>query len=493
MRPRALPLLALAGLLLLADGARAAVGDGLHPPEPVRLMIFGPGSDDAARGEAEKLRLRMERRVTPPRSVVPATELFPATADETLRAYGDILVTACPGEPTPPDAVLEAIDRGMLQFADMEYPAAIDAFVTAEAMLPCLTGFLPEGKLGDLAFFHGLAEFYVHGPTAAREVFARTLSANPTRPWDDRFPPPPQQAFLDASKDVLHSPPTALLLRDPTGTIQEIRVDTTSWSGFPDAPRELVPGTHLIQWRDVSGSVHSLQIELVPGGQLVLLTGAGFLHAVLDGGRDPDLGRVVAPRLRQAAVDHGAEQVIVVRAGEDPQVSLFDPASGDFQLTERERSRSRTEEERALWGPRGGLSIGGGFISLIAPRDEWDFQYGTIIAVGEFRVIAGLYMDVAISLGLRRGEVDRYSAVLLPMSRIGVKYAFKFSVIRPYLGIVGQTTVYGDDNVALGGGGIVGLALDLPRRPELRLGFEVYGGNVVNWQVMVTGQIGVYY
>ena len=79
------------------------------------------------------------------------------------------------------------------------------------------------------------------------------------------------------------------------------------------------------------------------------------------------------------------------------------------------------------------------------------------------------------------------------MSRIGVKYAFKFSVIRPYLGIVGQTTVYGDDNVALGGGGIVGLALDLPRRPELRLGFEVYGGNVVNWQFMVTGQIGVYY
>lgn len=472
--------------------AGAALGEALAP-EPVRIMIYGPGVDDAARAEAEQLRKRMERRVTPPRSVLPVAEVFPATADDTLRAYGDILVEACPGEPAPPDVVLEAIDQGMAQFSDMEYPAAIEAFEQAEAMLPCLSGFLPEGRLGDLTFFHGLAAFYVEGPAAAREAFTRTLSANPSRPWDDRFPPPPQQAFLDASKDVLHHPPTRLWLGDPTGTIQEIRIDSTTWTGFPATPRELVPGTHLIQWRDVGGAVHSLQVELVPGGQLVLLTGAGFLEAVLDGGREPDLGRVVAPQLRQLAFDHGAEQVIVVRAGEQAQVSLFDPATGEFELTERERSRSRSEEERALWGPRGGLSIGGGFTTLIAPRDEWDFQYGTVIAVGEFRIIAGLYMDVAISLGIRRGEIDRYSAVLLPMSRIGVKYAFKFSVIRPYLGIVGQTTVYGDTDVALGGGGIVGLALDLPRRPELRLGLEVFGGNVVNWQLMVTGQVGVYF
>jgi len=480
-------------LVLAAMPAGAAPGDPLHSPEPVRMLIFGPGSDDATRAEAEKLRMRMERGRVPPRHVVSASELFEETGDEALRAYGDILVDTCAGEPAPPDVVLERIDQGMAQFAEMEYPAAITSFEEAEAMLPCLTGFLPEGKLGDLTFFHGLAAFYVDGPAAAREVFARTLSADPSRPWDDRFPPPPQQAFLDASKEILHSPPTPLLLRDPTGTVQEVRIDTTIWDGFPDTPRELVPGTHLVQWRDVNGAVHSLQLKLVPGGQLVLLTGAGFLHAVLDGGRDPDLGRVVAPRLRQVALDHGAEQVIVVRTGEDSQVSLFDPATAEFQLTEKERSRSRTEEERALWGPRGGLSIGGGFTTLVAPRDEWDFQYGTVIAVGEFRIIAGLYMDVAISLGIRRGEVDRYSAVLLPMSRIGVKYAFKFSVIRPYIGIVGQTTVYSETDVALGGGGIVGLALDLPRRPELRLGIEVYGGNVLNWQLMVTGQVGVYF
>ena len=55
MRRPILPLLVLAGLLLLGAHARAAVGDGLHPPEPVRLMIFGPGSDDATRIEAELL------------------------------------------------------------------------------------------------------------------------------------------------------------------------------------------------------------------------------------------------------------------------------------------------------------------------------------------------------------------------------------------------------------------------------------------------------
>jgi hypothetical protein len=461
--------------------------------EPLRLMLVGPRADEEARDEALRLLHRMDPAGPSPADVLAAADALPVTADPGLQVYGDILVTRCAGLPTYPDGVLEALERGMGEVAAIEYEAAIASFEQAEAQLPCLSGYLPEGRLSDLYFFHGLASFYVEGEARARRLFARALSAQPSRPWDDRFPPPPQQVFLDAGKDVLHVPPRPIRAADPAGVVAELRIDAEVWSGFPDVPRTLVPGTHLLQWRGIDGRLQSQQLELVPGGQLVLLTGAGYLAAVLDGGRDPALAEVVAPALGQVAVDHGAGQLVIVRNGDQPQISLYDPADGSFEPTRKERFLSSFEEQRQRWGPRGALSLGMGFATAIAPRDEWDFQYLALTAQAEFRVIAGIYLDVALNIGLRRGEVNRDSIVALPSSRIGVRYSLQLSPVRPFLGVAGQTVMYGRDDVVLGGGALFGVALELPRARALRLAVEGFVGRIRNWTLQATVQVGVYY
>jgi hypothetical protein len=461
--------------------------------ERTRLMLFGPGTDDETREAAQKLRRRMDLRGAAPRVVHPVSEALPMVTDESLRAYGDVLVQECPGEQQPADVVLEAIDRGMREFDALEYRAAIDAFAEAEAALPCLSGFLPQGRISDLYFFHGVAAFYADGPEVARSLFARSLAALPSRPWDDRFPPPPQQVFLDAGASILHTPPREVLASDPKGSVQEIRVDSAGWDGYPFEPFAVTAGSHLIQWRLTGGEVHSLQVEVVPGGQLVLLTGPGLQQAVLDGGRDAGLGQVVAPALRRLAIKGGVDEVVIVRVGERPLVTLFDPVGGVFEPTQKERFASSFEEQRQRWGPRGGISLGIGFYSIIAPGDEWDFQYMSLVSAGEFRIVAGLYLDVNAHIGIRRGEVNRESIVALPSSRIGIKYALRVGSTRPYLGVAGQTSVYGREDVALGGGAVMGMALEFPNDPRLRLGIDLFVGRVRNWCIHATGQIGVYY
>ena len=134
-----------------------------------------------------------------------------------------------------------------------------------------------------------------------------------------------------------------------------------------------------------------------------------------------------------------------------------------------------------------------GFATAIAPRDEWDFQYLALTAQAEFRVIAGIYLDVALNMGLRRGEVNRDSIVALPSSRIGVRYALQLSPVRPFLGVAGQTVMYGRDDVVLGGGVLFGVALELPRARALRLAVEGFVGRIRNWTLQATVQVGVYY
>ncbi len=482
--------------LASAAARTAPPGRGLGGDEEApssRLMLYGPGTDDTARLVAETLLVRMDRLAALPEQTLAAAQAVPPMPPGGMLIGGDVLVQRCAGEPVAADAWLEVVDRGRSLFTDLEYEAALEAFREAEDLLPCLVGLLPAGSLSDLYFTSGLAAFYVEGPAEAREAFAHALSADPTRPWDDRYPPAPQQVFLDAGKEVLHAPPRPLVVLDPGGAIQHLRVDGADRDPAGVGVAELAPGTHLAQWALADGAVHSALVEIVPGGQLVLLTREGYLDAVLDGGRDAALGRVVAPRLTQLAVDHGADRLVIVRTGDGAQVSLFDPARQTFEITERERFRNSVEEQRRRWGPRGGLSLGGGFLTIIAPGDDWDFQYGALTVNGEFRIIAGLYVDIAATVGLRRGEIERDSIVVLPSSRMGVKYAPVLRSLRPFFGIAGQTTVYGRDDVALGGGLLAGMALEFPRNPSLRMGFEIFGGRIRNWTLQVVGHVGVAY
>jgi len=200
----------------------------------------------------------------------------------------------------------------------------------------------------------------------------------------------------------------------------------------------------------------------------------------------------VAP-LQRLAADKGADDLVIVRVEEPQQVTLFLPADGRFEQTQKERFASSFEEQRARWGPRGGASLGMGISSIISPRDDWDFQYYTVQASAEFRIVAGVYMDVAAALRVRRGQEDRETLVLAPSTRIGLKYALKIRSARPFLGLAGQTMVYGQDDVSLGVGALGGVAFEFPRKPSLRVGVEVFAGRVRNWVLQVTGQVGFYY
>ncbi len=480
---RYLTVLVLVATAATCLGGTAAAGE--------RVLLFGPGVDEETLDRAERLWRRM----------APGGEDFDqrlALAEAvTLPAgpvvYGDVLLHECAGTSIAPDHALEMIEQGMGDFRALEYAAAIASFERAEAMLPCLAGFLPAGKVSDLYFFHGLAAFYDQDEAAARSLFARSLSSEPSRPWDDRYPPKPQQAFLDAGKAILHIPPRPMRVADPAGEIQTIQVDSREWVGFPDVPLDLTPGWHLVQWKLASGDVQGVQVEVVPSGQVVLASRAGFLDAVLDGGRDMELGRVTVAPLQRLAADKGADELVIVRVDDPQQVTLFDPGEGRFEQTQKERFASNFEEQRARWGPRGGASIGMGLSSIVSPRDDWDFQYYTVQVVAEFRILAGVYMDVAAALRTRRGQEDRTAVVLAPSTRIGLKYALKIKSTRPYLGVAGLTMVYGQDDVSLGVGGLAGVAFEFPRHPAVRIGVEVFGGRVRNWVMQITGQVGFYY
>jgi len=477
-------------LLVAAPGRATGSGEN----EAVRVALYGPGSNDAARSAAEKLRRFMDRGGVEPRDWLDAARALGVGADDPLRAYGDIVVHACHGPPATAAEVRELFEGGMQLLDSLEYEEAIGAFERTEERLPCLGSFLDAGTIGDLYFFHGLAAFSVREEgDEAKEQFANALSARPSRPWDDRYSSAAQQAFLHAGQQVLHAPPHPIRLRDPAGIIQEIRIDGEVWEGMADGTRDLVPGLHLLQWRTETGEVQTMQVEVVAGGRLVLLTGAGFVDAVLDGGRDPDLARAVTPALRQLAFEQGAEELVIVRVLPPQQVALFDPGEGSFELSERERFRHGYDEQRARWGPRGGISIGLGATSIVSPHDDWDFQYTTVMLTGEFQTVAGLYLDVAASLSLRRGEVNRETVVLLPATRIGLKYALKVKNLRPFLGIASPTVMYGKGNVSMGFGALLGLAVEFPKYPALRIGIELFGGRAHNWCMQITGQVGFYY
>lgn len=456
-----------------------------------RVMLYGPGTGEDDLDSAQKLWRRMDPAGDEPDVFLPLAEALTLPPGPTV--YGDILVHDCAATSVAPDHLLEMVEQGMREFRALEYAAAIASFERAEAMLPCLAGFLPSGKVSDLYFFHGLAAFYAQGKAEARSLFARSLSSEPSRPWDDRYPPLPQQAFLDAGKAILHIPPRPVRVADPGGEIVAIRVDSHEWSGFPDTQLDLTPGWHLVQWKLASGEVQSVQVEVVPSGQVVVATRAGFLAAVLDGGRDAELGRVTVAPMQRLAADKGADDLVIVHVDEPQQVTLFLPTEGRYEQTQRERFASSFEEQRARWGPRGGASLGMGVSSIVAPRDDWDFQYYTLQASAEFRIVAGVYMDVAAALRLRRGQENRETLVLAPSTRIGVKYALKIGTTRPFLGVAGQTMVYGQDDVSLGVGALGGVAFEFPRNPALRIGVEIFAGRVRNWVMQVTGQVGFYY
>lgn len=479
----------LAWVFAMASPALAA-----DTGEPVRVGVFGPGSSESSRISAVKLRRYMDRGGPEPTEWLAAAQALDVGPDAPLRAYGDIVVSACHAGNVSAQDVHELFEQGMELFDSLEYEAAIEAFERAEELLPCLSGFLVSPSVSDLYFFHGLAAFSVlEADDEAREQFANALSAQPSRVWDDRYSGAAQQAFLHAGQQVLHAPAHPIRLRDPAGTVQEVRIDGEVWEGLGDATRELVAGLHLLQWRTGTGEVRTLQLEVVAGGRLVLLTGSGFVDAVLDGGRDPDLARAVTPALRQLAFQRGAEKLVIVRTLLFPQVATFDPADGSFELSERERFRHGFDEQRARWGPRGGLSLAMGATSIVSPHDDWDFQYTTVMLVGEFWTVAGLYLDVAASLSIRRGEVNRQSVVLLPATRIGLKYAFKLGNLRPFIGVASPTMMYGKGNVSMGLGALAGLAVEFPKYPALRIGVEAFVGRAHNWCMVFTGQVGFYY
>ncbi len=212
-------------------------------------------------------------------------------APESLTALG-VTLTGC-GASKPGDFA-GALGEATSWVDQMEYGAAIRALDGVVTSLPCGGGDASAEQLFEAWFLRGIAAFNDGDTEAAKESFARATTLDPSRKWDEAFPPTPKPVYLEALQETLSHPPV----------IVQVGADGVVIDGKPvarGASASLRPGEHVLTQ---DGAVFTLQIG--SGGAATVTTAGAVADGVLSGS---ELG---AAWLAQASARRGWDEVLVV-------------------------------------------------------------------------------------------------------------------------------------------------------------------------------------
>jgi len=437
------------------------------------LVVHGPasGSDGRARSALARARAFSDSTAS---DALHVSEV-PAPSAAAVWVVGGVRSDVCAGAPWTVEQVEAELTRAVGSLDELDDETARRHFDDARAGFVCLSELVDTATVWRYHFHRGLLAFNVGDTDGAQRHFVDAVLADDGARWDTDYSPEAQQIFLAAREQVLMSGVSRLEIHDPDGAAVEIRVDGEIVD-LGVGERALTAGPHLVQYLTRGGKVHSVELEVSADLPAALLGRGGLDAAILAGPGAPGLSLQGAlEALGTLAAARGVDRVFVAPDTQPERVHAFYAAKGGYveppEATGGDRWRKRP-------GPRLGLAVGGG---LLVQRTDERASRDTLGALHigvEVRIVHGLALDLAATLGLGtfvdEAEVLADATNVVPLVGLGLRYAFGYRVVRPYVGV--RALLRPNEHRPLQAGvAAAGGLVALPHGP-LRLQIEVSGG-----------------
>ncbi len=522
MRLSRLP--AIAVLTVLLTGPATA--------EP--LVIYGPGSpsSDLASQALKEVQAAYGVRIGIDRLVHVNEAPFPAAVP--LWIMGDAEVIPCRGASITTEELRELLAEAVESEGTLEFKDAAKVLEDATAALSCSGEVIETELLWRLFFTRGAIAQFDGRTGEAQDHFRKSLGIFPDHRFDKSYPPDVQAAYLNAREELQLSAKSSLRLSGAQEGTTRIWLDGLPLEVPTEGATALEQGYHLLQYTTRLEVFYSVAFFVKPNEEAILISRSGYAWAILEGDADP-VAEIIARQALGSIPGIGEDKVYVVSMDERASVYAFDPVAGTFER-KGTRIASRADPPTSGGGggssssgsttggastgsggsgsthgggsrtgsrggssrtpvtaptgdaPRFGVEAGGGPMFLIFPGVGTNV-FGAINVAVVPRIIAGLHVDGGFTLGVR-SKGDGVVTVF-PIGRIGARYAFTDTMIRPFAGaqflIGGGSSGAGPDPGFLVGGGAM-LELGDPRR--VRITAQLAGGYLTTGLMMFTVSAG---
>jgi len=435
------------------------------------LVVHGPTAATAQRSRAALQRARLLAGS----NAVEALHVsqVPAPFGTAVWIQGGVRSETCAASPRSVEEVEASLTQAIEALDALDDEAAERLFDDARAGFVCLEELVDTHTVWRYHFHRGVMAFNQSDSDAALRHFVHAVLADPDARWDTNYNPDGQQVFLSAREQVLMSGTSRLEIHDPNGAAVEIRLDGEVVTGG-GVSVALTAGPHLIQYVTLGGDVVTAEVEVAEDAPAALLSRGGLDTAILAGPGAPGLAADGAAAALAALADsRGAQRVVVVPDGQPETVHTFE--GGRFVEPPAPVGADRW---RRRPGPRLGIAAGGGFLAQPSPERGSGDTFGALHIGVEIRLVRGLAVDLAGTIGLAsfdpQAEALAGQTNVVPLLGFGLRYAFGYAVVRPYVGVRGlvrpNQALSANAGVAAAGGFVV-----LPHGP-LRFQLEVHGG-----------------
>ncbi len=200
----------------------------------------------------------------------------------------------------------ETIERVLLTVKpaidEMRYGPALRELEAFTDALPCGAERATRDQLYDAYFLMGYAHYVEGQQDLAVRDFANAAAFDPTRKWNDRYPPTAKETFLSALQRVFEAEPLPLRIDVDGAVVDGEKVETGS-------KIRLAPGGHIVR---VAGETLLLQVPFAAdrADETAILTTARQLVVGLSLG-EPEY----APWLADLAAANSWDEVLVVGEG----------------------------------------------------------------------------------------------------------------------------------------------------------------------------------
>jgi hypothetical protein len=443
------------------------------PAQAADLVVHGPASPSDARARAALARGRSFAGSTAT-DAIHVSEV-PAPSAAAVWVVGGVRSDVCSGKSWSVAEVEAEVNQAIDALDGLDDETARGHFDDARAGFVCLSELVDTETVWLYHFHRGVLAFNEGDADGAQRHFVDAVLADPESRWDTNYSPDAQQIFLAAREHVLMSGVSRLEIHDPDGAAVEVRVDgETVESG--SGQRALTAGPHLVQYRTRSDKVHSVELEVSAEQPAALLGRGGLDSAILAGVLAPGLSLQGAQEaLAALAAARGVERVIVAADTQPDRVHTFVAETGAFVIPPPAVGADRW---RLRPGPRVGLALGGG---VLLQRSDERGSRGTLGAIHlgvEIRIVAGLAVDLAATLGAGSFADDATSLAsgtnVVPLIGVGLRYAFGYRIVRPYIGARAVLRPNEQRPLQVGAAAAGGVVV-LPHGP-LRIQVELSGG-----------------
>lgn len=458
------------------------------PAPAADLVVHGPASPSDARARAALARARSFADSTAS-DAIHVSEV-PAPSAAAVWVVGGVRSEVCAGKAWTVAEVEAELTQAVDDLDALDDESARGHFDDARAGFVCLSELVDTATVWRYHFHRGVLAYNEGDGDGAQRHFVDAVLADPESRWDTNYSPDAQQIFLAAREQVLMSGVSRLEIHDPDGAAVEIRVDGESVE-TGSGQRSLTAGPHLVQYRTRSGTIHSVELEVSAEQPAALLGRGGLDAAILAGAGAPGMSLVGAQEaLTALSAARGVDRVIVAADTQPDRVHTFVAELGAFVVPPPAVGADRW---RLRPGPRLGLAVGGG---LLAQGSDERGSRGTLGALHigvEIRIVAGLAVDLAATVGVAPFAEDARSLAdgtnVVPLIGAGLRYAFGYRIVRPYIGVRAVLRPNEQRPLQAGAAGAGGLIV-LPHGP-LRIQVELTGGYAGIPHLAVTAAAGV--